>query len=245
MLFNLSYGLYLGVFLAFMTIAFLSKWGEKLVLIFAKARYVTDDESLINQAKNFCVHLNVPEVKIYWSNTFVNNVYYTDSYFGKPALIIGKHIYQQFTRNELNSLIYASLLKIKSGEAKNRTLVSLIFLILYSPVYIVRLFFNSDNTRNNLEIFLYPAFSIKTLMYENEKNVINFDSEVGKMTGLKRDYMAALFKISQLPSFNERSIGALVVAELAHAKNDTNDVLGSLIFKVVDIKTRMKSLSSN
>jgi hypothetical protein len=89
-------------------IAFYSKWGEKLVLVFARARYVSDDEILINQVKNFCVHLNIFEVKVYWSSSFVNNVYYTDSYFGKPALIIGKHIYQQFTRNELNSLIYAS-----------------------------------------------------------------------------------------------------------------------------------------
>ena len=96
-----------------------------------------------------------------------------------------------------------------------------------------------------MELFFYPAFSIKTLMYENEKNVINFDSEVGKMTGLKKDYMAALFKISHMPSFNERTIGALIVAELSHAKNETDDVLSSLLFKSVDIRTRMKSLSSN
>lgn len=215
------------------------------MLVFAKARYVTDDEMLINQVKNFCVHLNIHEVKIYWSNTFVNNVYYSDSYFGKPALIIGKHIYQQFTRNELNGLIYASLLKIKSGEAKNRTMVSLIFFVLYSPAYVIRFFFNSYRARKNLEIFFYPAFSIKTMMYENEKNVISFDSEVGKMTGLKKDYMAALFKISHLPSYNERTIGALIVAELSHAKNETGDVLGSLLFKTVDIRARMKALSSN
>lgn len=244
-MFNLSYGLIIGPVLAVLLIAFYSKWGEKLVLVFARARYVTDDEILINQVKNFCVHLNILEVKVYWSSSFVNNVYYTDSYLGKPALIIGKHIYQQFTRNELNSLIYASLLKIKSGEAKNRTLVSLIFLVLYSPVYVIRSFFNSYKMRKNMEIFFYPAFSLKTLMYENETNVINFDSEVGKMVGLKKDYMAALFKISHMPSFNERTIGALVLAELSHTKNETDDVLGSLLFKTVDIRVRMKALSAN
>lgn len=223
----------------------LAKWGEKLILVFSKARYVTDDESLINQVKNFSCHLNINEVKIYWSNAFVNNVYYTDSYFGKPALIIGKNIYNQFTRNELNSLIYASLLKIKHGEAQNRTMVSLIFLLLYSPVYIVRSFFKSSRMRRNLDIFFYPAFSLKTLMYENEKNVIDFDAEVGKLQGLKKDYMGALFKVAHMPSFNERTIGALVLAELAHTKNTTEDVLGNVLFKSVDIKTRMKALSSN
>lgn len=242
---NLSYGLSIGIFLGFLILAFFAKWGEKLVLVFSKARYVTDDETLVNQVKNFSVHLNIPEVKIYWSNTFVNNVYYTDSYMGKPALVIGKHIYQQFTRNELNGLIYASLLKIKSGEAKTRTMVSLIFFILYSPVYLMRSFFTSESNRKNLELFFYPAFSVKTLMYESEKNVIGFDLEVGKMTGLKRDYIAALFKITQLPSFYEKSAGALVMAELTHAKNESDDVLGSLLFKNVDVKSRMKALSSN
>lgn len=237
-------GPWIGIAVSLVVLAFFSKWGEKLVLVFAKARYVSDDESLINQVKNFSCHLNISEVKIYWSNAFVNNVYYTDSYFGKPALVIGKNVYKQFSRNELNSLIYASLLKIKSGEAKNRTMVSLLFTILYSPVYIIRALFKSYRLRRNLEIFFYPAFSLKTLMYENEKNVINFDQEVGKMQGLKKDYMAALFKVAHMPSFNERTVGALVLAELAHTKNTTEDVLGNLLFKTVSINTRMKALSS-
>lgn len=238
-------GPWIGIAVSLVVIAFYLKWGEKLVLVFAKARYVGDDESLINQVKNFSCHLNINEVKIYWSNAFVNNVYFTDSYFGKPALIIGKNVYNQFSRNELNSLIYASLLKIKSGEAKNRTLVSLLFTTLYSPIYILRALFKSYRLRRNLEIFFYPAFSLKTLMYENEKNVVNFDHQVGKMQGLKKDYMAALFKVALMPSFNERTVGALVLAELAHTKNTTEDVLGNLLFKTVDIKTRLKALSSN
>ena len=242
LLFNLTMGPWVGIAFSLIVLVFLSKWGEKLVLVFAKARYVSDDESLINQVKNFSCHLNISEVKIYWSNAFVNNVYYTDSYFGKPALIIGKNIYKQFTRNELNSLIYASLLKIKSGEAKNKTMVSLLFTVLYSPVYIVRALFKSYRLHRNLEIFFYPAFSLKTLMYENEKNVVNFDAEVGKMLGLKKDYMAALFKVSHLPALSERTMGALVLAELSHSKNLTDDVLGSLLFKSVDVKTRIKAL---
>jgi len=137
------------------------------------------------------------------------------------------------------------LLKIKSGEAKNKTMVSLLFTVLYSPVYIVRALFKSYRLHRNLEIFFYPAFSLKTLMYENEKSVVSFDAEVGKMQGLKKDYMGALFKVVHLPSFNERTVGALVLAELAHSKNSTEDVLGNVLFKTVDIKTRMKALSSN
>lgn len=245
MLFNFVVGPWVGLAFSIVVLTLFFRWGEKLVLIFVKARYVTDDESLINQVKNFCCHLYIHEVKIYWSNTFVNNVYYTDSYFGKPALIIGRNIYNEFSRNELNSLLYASLLKIKSGEAKKRTLFSLVFITLYSPAYIMKSFFKSFRMRKNLEIFFYPAFSFKNQMYENEKAILGFDNEVGKMQGLRKDYISALFKISHLPSFNERTTGALVLAELSHSKNSTDDVLSALLFKPVDIKTRIKALSSH
>ena len=245
LLFNLMLGPWIGLVLSVLVLGLLSKWGEKIVLVFARARYVSDDESLINQVKNFSCHLNIKEVKVYWSNTFVNNVYFTYSLFGKPALIIGKNIYKQFTRNELNSLIYASLLKIKSGEAKNRTMVSLLFIILYSPIYIIRALLKSHRLHRNLDVFFYPAFSLKTLMYENEKYVVKFDAEVGKFQGLKKDYIGAIFKVAHMPSFNEKTVGALVLAELSHSKNMTEDFLGNVLFKSVDIKMRMKALSSN
>ena len=245
LLFDLTKGPWIGFIISLIVLSILSKWGEKIVLVFAKARYVSDDELLVNQVKNFSCHLNIKEVKIYWSNAFVNNVYFTDSRFGKPALIIGKNVYKQFTRNELNSLIYASLLKIKSGEAKNRTMVSLLFIILYSPIYTVRALLKSHRLHRNLDIFFYPAFSLKTLMYENERYVLNFDAEVGKFQGLKKDYIGAIFKVAHMPSFNEKTVGALVLAELSHSKNMTEDFLGNVLFKSVEIKTRMKALSSN
>jgi hypothetical protein len=243
-LFDLTRGPWWGLFTALVLIGFFMKWGEKLVLVAGKARYVTEDELLVNQVKNFCWHLNIEEVKIYWSNSFVNNVYFMDSFLGKPALVIGKNVYNHFTRNELNSLIYASLLRIRSKEARNRTFVSLLFLILYSPIYIARSFFKSNRIRKMFEVFFYPAFSLKAIIYENEIEVIAFDREVGKLEGLKKDYMAALFKISQMPSFFESSVGSLVLSELSHVKNTSDNVLSNILYKQVDVKTRMKALGS-
>jgi hypothetical protein len=243
-LFDLSRGPLVGFLIAIILIGFFVKWAEKLVLIAGKARYVTDDEALVNQVKNFCWHLNIKEVKIYWSSAFVNNVYFTDSMFGKPALIIGKNIYSQFTRNELNSLIYASLLRIRSSEAKYRTFVSLMFFILYSPTIIVRSLLKSKRIRRCFDIFYYPAFSLQSMIYDDEKSVISFDMEVGKMSGLKKDYMAALFKISQMSSFFDNSAGALILAELSLVKNTNDNVVGNILYRQVEIKSRMKALGS-
>lgn len=242
LLFNLHWGFFIGLAVALFIFIFLSIWGEKLILIFGKARYVTDNEILINQVKNFCCHCEIPEVKVYWSNVFVNNVYYANSYYGKPALIIGKNIYNTFTRNELNSLIYASLLKLKTNEVKHRTMASLIFFILYSPVYLLRSLIKNESIVRVLNVFLYPAYFLKSKLYEIEEAVLSFDQEVGKLEGLKRAYISALFKVSHLPACNETSIGGLVMNELNHVKNQTGDVLGDLLIEHVSVEARVKAL---
>lgn len=242
LLFYLHWGFIVGVLLALSTIVFLLIFGEKIILIFTKARYVTDDEILINQVKNFCCHLEIAEVKIYWSNVFVNNLYYANTYLGKPTLIIGKNIYNTFSRNEINSLIYASLLKLRSDEAKQRTLASLIFLILYSPVYFFRAMVSNKSTLSALNVFLYPAYFLKSKIYEQEADVLGFDQEVARHTGLKKDYISALFKVSHLPICNEGSIGGLLVNELNHVKNQTEDVLAYLLIQNVSVEARVKAL---
>lgn len=242
LLFNLQFGFIAGQLIAILIFVILAFWGEKIILVFAKARYVTDDEFLINQVKNFCCHSEIPEVKVYWSNVFVNNLYYTNSYFGKPALIIGRNVYKTFSRNELNSLIYASLLKLKTNEAKNRTMASLIFLILYSPVYLLRALIAHKPTVAILNIFLYPAFFLKSKLYEMHDSVLRFDQKVGALDGLRKDYMSALFKVSHLPMVFENSIGGLVVNELNHINNQTEDVLSYLLINQVSVEARVKAL---
>ena len=240
LLFDLHLGFLVGLSLAVFLLILFSLLGEKIVLIFAKARYVTDDEILINQVKNFCSQSELAEVKVYWSNIFVNNVYYVNSYFGNPSLVIGKNIYKSFTRNELNSLIYASVLKLKSNESKHRTIASLIFFILYFPIYFLRLFVTNQKLANRTTVFLYPAYYLKSKLYEVPKDV--FDSKVAKLEGLRKDYSAALFKIYQLPVCSEASVGGLMMNELNHVKNKTSDVLVSLLINHVEVEERVKRL---
>lgn len=242
LLFDLHSGFLIGLILSMLIFLFLALFGEKLVLIFSKARYVTDDELLINQVKNFCCHIEIPEVKIYWSNVFVNNIYFTNSYFGKPALIIGKDVYKTFSRNELNSLIFASLLKLKSNEAKHRTMAALIFFIIYSPVYILKSALSERGSASNLNIFLYPAYYLKSKLYENETAILKFDQSVCALDGLRKDYISALFKVASLPTCDEHSIGGLVLSELNHVQNKTSAVINYLLVEHVSIETRVKAL---
>lgn len=245
LIFNLNYGLFVGLALGALLFFFFSKWGDKVVLVFSRARYVTDDEDLINQIRNFCAHLGIKHVAVYWSNTFTNNVYFTDSYFGTPALIIGRGVYNEFSKNELKSLIYASLLKIRDKEARNRTMVALLFLVTFAPLYFIRALIKNKALKSALSVFFYPTLAIKNRMYEKESEVIKFDQKVGNMEGLKKDYTSALFKLSFLDAQNDKLVGYLVISDLVHVKNRTDDALENILLIPVDIKKRIKALSVN
>ncbi|MGZ3810000.1 MAG: hypothetical protein ACXVCE_18090, partial [Bacteriovorax sp.] len=138
--------------------------------------------------------------------------------------------------------IYASLLKLKTNEAKHRTMASLIFFILYSPVFLARSFVGQETFKKILNVFLYPAFYLKAKLYEVQDSVLKFDQQVGKLEGLKKDYISALFKVSHLPVCMEASIGSLLMNELSHVKNQTDDVLGDLLIEQVSIESRVKAL---
>lgn len=219
-------------------------WGEKIVLAVLRARYMTDDEHLLNQVKNLCCHLKISGVKLYWSNTFVNNVYYTSSPFGSPSLVIGKNVYKVLRRNELISLINASLIRTKSKEASKRTLASLVFVILYSPVLILSSFFY--NTRFNFfaSSFMYPAFFLKQMIYENSNELTSFDCEVSNLDGLKKDYISALYKVAGMKEIREFSVASLMVSELVHIQNDKSDVLRRTIDTTIALEDRIKNINS-
>lgn len=219
-----------------------SCWGEKIVLYFSSARYVTDDETLLNQVKNFSVHLGLRDVKIFSSAKFPNNVFYAHSYYGNPTLIIGKNIFQDFTRMELNSLVYASLLRLKSIDSKRRTMISLILLILFSPVYLARKLF-SKHQNSYLNIFLYPGYYLKSVMYAVSEISMTLDQEVATLEGLRKDYIAAIFKISRLEASPMHSAGDFLLYELAHIPNKERDVLFDLVMGEDNSTERIEALA--
>jgi hypothetical protein len=242
LLFDLSRGFYFGPIVGCVIALIIFYMGEKIILVFARARYVTDDELLINQVKNFCTHVGVSEAKVYWSNVYVNNFYYAHSQWGKPTLIIGKNVYKSLSRTELNSLIYASLLKIKNNEAKHRTIATLIFFMLYSPLFALKSFFKGELASRVLDTFLYPAYFLKSKIYEKADVVMEFDQKVGKHLGLRKDYLSAIFKIHQMLSVRELSVGGLLINDLIHVKNQTDDVLGGILIEKVSVDQRVKAL---
>lgn len=243
--FSLKYGIWAGMALATIILIILMNWGDKVVLVLLKARYIGDDENLVNHVKNLCCHLKVGNVKIYWSNVFVNNIYYTDSRFGAPSIIIGKNLYKELSRNELVSLLNASLMKIKNKEAQTKTLSSILFALLYSPVLTVVYLCRKTRMKSVTQVFLYPVLYLKSFCYEKEDAILAFDSKVTEFDGLKKEYLSAIFKISAKSEIFESTITSLIVNELTHIKNKNTDIISSTILNRVDTMVRIKNLNSH
>lgn len=241
---DLKNGIWIGFLMATILLTITLFIGEKVILILLKARYVNDDEDLINQVKNFCLHLEIPEVKVYRSGTFVRNVYFTDSFFGKPSLIVGKMIINELTKNELNALIYASLLKIKLNQAKERTLTALLWFYLLFPVFVLYKKINYPKVNIIMKWLLVPYFYFKQRSYENIDSVLLFDKKVAYFDGLKREYTSALFKIYNFELINSDGVAEIVVSDLVLVKNQSNETLHMLLDYRIDIKERVKHLGN-
>ena len=244
LLFNLHYGFFVGIALAIIVLAIIFKYGEKFILLFAKARYVSDDENLVNQVKNFCTHLDIDEIKVYWSNVYFNNVYFVNSFWGTPSIIVGKEVYKQLSKNELNSLIYATILRIKSQESKYRSSINLVTLCLFWWVFLISNQFSKTQFKSITNVFLYPAFYLKKIFYQRADDTEYFDSKVFRHELLKRDYISALFKVNKMVLPRPLSIGAFVLNGLSHTFNVSDDVLFYILIQnETPIEDRIKQLS--
>ena len=242
--FSLEYGHVIGIALGLALLLVTIFWGEKIILIFLRARYVGENEDLINQVRNFCLHLKVDEVKIYWSGLFVNNVYFTSSFFGTPAIIIGKNVYKSFQRNELNALIYASLLKIKKKEAAEMTMSSVSLFFWMLPIHLLYLKFKSPQVRKIMTTLYFPLTYLRRAVYFKEKDVLHFDQEVVNFKGLSKDYSSAIFKLSMLPKVLDHELSSFLVEEMVLVDNQEQDSIKASLFQSTNINLRLKTLGT-
>lgn len=242
---SINYGVIIGLGIFLFTLLILMKFGDKIVLILLKARYITDDDEFVNHVKNLSFHLKISKVKVYTTSHFSNNIYYTDASYGSPSIIIGKSVKEKLTKNELVSLINASLIRIKQKDAKNRTLGSLIVVISYLPFFYLYSLARGTVFETLFGAVLYPSYVIKGIFYDKPELIFDFDLKVSSLKGLSREYMSALYKVSKLPMINEQDMSAFVVNELTHINNKYEEVIFSTVLENVSVYERVENLKNN
>ncbi len=245
LLFDIEVGAIYGGIWAMFLMYLIYIFGEKIVLVFAKARYVNDDEQLINTLKNFSIHTENSGVKIYWSNVFINNIYYAKSFKGSPVIIIGKNLYSKLNKNEFNSLLYASLKVLKRKSIADLTAINIIVGILFLPVFLFIKFFVSKKYVNYFRVLIYPAFYLKRILHEKILNRTKVEDRIFSMENLKKDYSSALFKIQQEVSMYEMSFSNLILGDLCLTHNKEKDVFWNMLNEKEDFEVTLKSISKS
>lgn len=236
------YGIWYGLAFALILFAIIAFYGEKIILYVAQARYINDDDVLVFRVRNLAYLNEIPEVKVYWSNTFSFNVYCCHSFKGTPSLIIGKALYHYLSKNELNGLIYSSLQQIKNKEALNRTLFNLLMMNLLIPLKLVSLISKRIQQKHFFQIFLLPTYYLKNALYDNAKKLMETDREVVRLSGLKYEYASAIFKVSNLEARGGDELSNFVMSHMSVVENKNTFVLKDLIFNSVTVKERLRDL---
>ncbi len=240
--FSPLYGVLIGFLISATLLLVFLFYGEKIILAIAKARYINDDDILVYRIRNMAYLTEIPEVKAYWSSVFNYNVYYCHSLKGTPSVIIGKKLYKSMTKNELNSLIYATLLQIKNGEALSRTLFNLLMMNLLAPLKLISIFLKKIQQNHFFQIFLLPTYFLKNALYDNSANLKNVDAEVVVLSGLKYEYASALFKVANTETLGSDELSNFVMAHMNIVENKNTFVLKDLIFDSLTIRERLKEL---
>lgn len=235
-------GIWFGLTFALVLFLIFAFYGEKIILYVAQARYINDDDVLVFRVRNLAYLNEIPEVKVYWSNTFSFNVYCCQSFKGTPSIIIGKALYHFLSKNELNALIYSSLQQIKNREAINRTLFNLLMMNLLIPLKFISLFSKKIQQQHFFQIFLLPTYYLKNSLYDNVDRLMETDREVVRLSGLKYEFASAIFKVANLEARSGDELSSFVMAHMSSVENKNTYVLKDLILKSVTIKERLKDL---
>lgn len=80
-------------------------------------------------------------------------------------------------------------------------------------------------------------------MYAIAEVSMALDREVATLEGLRKEYIAAIFKISRLEASPMHSVGDFLLYELAHIPNKERDVLFDLVMGEDNTNARIEALA--
>jgi len=245
LLFDIEIGPIVGGVWAIFLLICIFTYGEKIILVFSRARYVNDDEKLISTLKNFALHTENVGVKIYWSNVFINNIYYAKSFRGSPVIIVGKNLFNKLSKNEFNGILYSTLKVLKRKSASDLTSINIIIGILFLPVFMFIKFLVPAKYKNYFRVLVYPAFYLKRILHQKILNRLPTEERIFKLENLKKDFSSALFKIQQEVAMYELSFSSLVIGDLCLTHNKEKDVFWNLLNEVEDFEATLKLISKS
>ncbi len=203
-IFAFSKGMIVGGFLSIFFIILFSLVGDKIILIITKSLPYNAGGEVLDNVENISCRLSSVSPEIYYSNSIGADIIYLNTLFGKPALVIGKPLFSCLSLKEINSLIFAVILSNKSKLSICYTVVNLIFIFFYFPIFFVKKLKYLKFLSDLMVFMLLPIIKLEKIIFKDnlmrlENNIIyNMDSDY---------YLSSISKLSKL---DDRNIFGLV-----------------------------------
>ncbi len=235
-------GIIVGLILSLMILMMIFYFGEKIILATTKASYEKNDE-LVQLIKNLSYKLDLMNVKVYTTHVFANNLYYCQSLYGTPSIIIGKNLFQKLTDKELEAGLWATLKYIRSNESIYRTIFNLLLMNFYFPIFMILSLFKREHQKAFFEVFYLPVYYLKAILFRNSSATFKIDREMAQSNEYFQPYKSFLYKISKTQHKGASDFSDFIMQYMNIIENKDNKILKNIIGQGISIEARIaKSL---
>ncbi|MBL6988208.1 MAG: hypothetical protein ISR65_00430 [Bacteriovoracaceae bacterium] len=228
-LLNRQEGLIVALCVVMFLLVFAYLFADKIMLIILEAKFIAKP-LLGDSIKNFRCRYKVRSVCLYRSYKYPSNIYLVQSLIGKPSIVIGHNVLENLAKQEIEALLFSSLLQINWGHVKYKTLVTTVLSPFYLPPYFKRAIPNLTlNLLYSLITYVfYPFEMLRILLLKRFDLRSKKQREMSVKIIPEHALTAAIFKISQYQHVSGNRVLAKVVDGLSLVNNSKNDVLSSL-----------------
>lgn len=223
-------GEFWGILIALLLSLFVFTLGDKIILGVSNAKTTIRDEFVISMVNNYSCRLGVGNIGIYSSIKFPNNIYFVETVFSRPSLMIGDNVTKYLTKEEVRALIFSSLLRIKKGDALYRTVTSLFLVPFLAPVFFSYMLkkIRIKISTSYIGFLTLPMKMINNKLLKNPREIMNFDKEVTSQLNESSNLASAIFKISAVNLAHEGVFSASIVESLSIADNKSIGIISNI-----------------
>lgn len=211
----------LGVLFNILLILF----ADKIILAFLPINKSNIPEWAESFIRNTCFKLGIKKYGVLVTKG--KNIYAIDTFIGMPRVIIGEDFFQFFSKDECESLLFASFLRIQNKDSRFRTYSSVLINIFFLP-------FLKIPSQNIKIIFLSFRHLIRGYFFKNKMELQSFDKRLGSY---RISFASALFKLKM-----QDDIGGFWVEDCAISENKTEEAIQNFFDQGYDFNDRYKDL---
>lgn len=221
-------GALIMAFLGFISVLFLALFSDKILLSFFNIKKLNIPEWANNFIKNITFRLGIKNYYVLTASG--KNIYTIDSFIGRPRIIIGEDLFETFSQEECEALIFASFLQIKNKDARFRTYSSFLINIFFLPFLKIPF--------QNLKIsFVSFRYLLRSYFYKNYKEIKLFDKGLGIY---RVPFASALFKLNM-----QNRGDSFFLEDCAICENKKEEIIQYFFDVGYEFNTRYKDLLRN